>query len=74
MMLLAELLRLQGISPASTRIAEVLSSRQAGGLLGNSFTLPVFGRVLVQALRSCGEWIRDPAQIAGPAVQAAGQR
>jgi site-specific DNA-cytosine methylase len=61
MMTVDELLRLQGIDPASTRITEVLSARAAGLLIGNSFTLTVVGRVLVNALRCYGCPLVDPA-------------
>jgi site-specific DNA-cytosine methylase len=60
MMSVVELLRLQGISPASTQIAAVLSARQAGALLGNAFTLTVVARVLVSALRCHGCRLVDP--------------
>lgn len=55
MMTVSELLRLQGIEPAGTEIATVVSARQAGLLIGNAFTLPVVGRVLVSALRTVVE-------------------
>lgn len=60
MMTVPELLRLQGHDPGSTRIADTVSKRQAGILIGNSFTLPVVGRVLVSALRSVGVAVVDP--------------
>ena len=64
MMSVGELLRLQGLDPSSTRIASVVSKRQAGSLLGNSFTLPVMARVLVSAFRCMGCTVVDP--VAAP--------
>ena len=49
-----ELLRLQGFNPSQTQLTQVLSVRQAGALIGNSFALPVIGRVLVRALCCIG--------------------
>ena len=60
MMVVEELLRLQGFNPSQTRVAETVSARQAGALIGNSFALPVIGRVLVSALRSIGCSLEDP--------------
>ena len=54
-----ELLRLQGFTPSQTQLAKVLSARQAGVLVGNSFALPVIGRVLVRALCSIGCGTKD---------------
>ena len=54
MMTVEELLRLQGFNPSQTQLTQVLSMRQAGALIGNSFALPVIGRVLVRALCSIG--------------------
>ena len=54
MMKVEELLRLQGFNPSQTQLMQVLSMRQAGALIGNSFALPVIGRVLVRALCSIG--------------------
>ena len=54
MMTVEELLRLQGFNPSQTQLTQVLSVRQAGALIGNSFALPVIGRVLVRALCSIG--------------------
>ena len=45
---------LQGFNPSQTQLTKVLSARQAGALIGNSFALPVIGRVLVRALCSIG--------------------
>ena len=59
MMSLDELLRLQGLDPSSTHMASTVSSRQAGMLIGNCFTLPVVGRVLISALRACGCPVED---------------
>lgn len=66
MMTVDELLRLQGIDPSSTRMAEVVSARTAGMLIGNAFTMTVVGRVLVSALRSFGQRVEDPAVAAPP--------
>jgi len=60
MMSVEELLRLQGFDPLETEIAQTVSARQAGSLLGNAFTLTVVGRVLVNALRSHGLAVEDP--------------
>jgi hypothetical protein len=45
-MTVAELLRLQAVDPGSSRIGHVLTRRQAGDLIGNSFTVSVVARVL----------------------------
>ena len=55
-----ELLRLQGIDPSSTHIATVASARQAGFLLGNSFTLTVIARVLASVFRCLGTRVKEP--------------
>lgn len=60
MMSAEELMRLQGLDPSTTKMLQVVSRRQAGLLLGNSFTLPVVGRVLLSALRSIGCRLEDP--------------
>lgn len=60
MMTVAELCRLQGLDPDTTCLGVVVSKRQAGMLLGNSFTLPVIGRVLAACLRSIGCSVEDP--------------
>ena len=62
MMTVDELLQLQGIDPSCTRIASVVSARQAGALLGNSFTLTVVARVLVSAFRCIGCALEDPVK------------
>lgn len=62
MMLLDELLQLQGIEPASTRIHMTVSFRQAGFLIGNAFTLPLIARVLVCGLRAVGFEAVDPIE------------
>jgi len=60
MMSVEELLRLQGFDPLETELAQTVSARQAGSLLGNAFTLTVVGRVLVNALCSHGLAVEDP--------------
>ena len=55
-----ELLRLQGFHPSQTHLTQVISVRQAGALIGNSFALPVIGRVLARALCSIGCSADDP--------------
>lgn len=60
MMSVCELLRLQGIDPASTCIGTAVSARQAGALIGNAFTLPVIARVLACGLRCLGYEVADP--------------
>jgi hypothetical protein len=63
MMLLDELLQLQGIEPASTHIHTTVSFRQAGFLIGNAFTLPLIARVLVCGLRAVGfDEVVDPIE------------
>ena len=62
MMHVEELLLLQGIDPASTRIRTAVSARQAGALIGNAFTLPLVARVLVCGLRSLGFEVADPIE------------
>lgn len=62
MMTVDELLQLQGIDPSCTHIASVVSARQAGSLLGNSFTLTVLARVLVSAFRCLGCHLVDPVK------------
>ena len=62
MMHVDELLLLQGIDPASTRIRSAVSARQAGFLIGNAFTLPLIARVLVCGLRALGFEVVDPIE------------
>lgn len=63
MMTTAELLRLQGTPPDMTALGTVaaVSTRAAGLMLGNAFTLSVVTRVLTHALRAIGwESCQDP--------------
>ena len=67
---IAELFRFQGISRKMIRYASIgISARQMGGILGNTMSLPVCGRVLRQLLFCAGlfsELPPDPWDNARP--------
>ena len=50
----SEMLRLQGICPASVTVPPTISKRKVGFMIGNAFTQTVFERLFVAALRSSG--------------------
>ena len=62
---ISELFRFQGLSPTAIRFRDLdISEREMGGILGNSMSLPICGRVIRQLLHAAGllsgELPRDP--------------
>ena len=60
--------RLQGIPDGRLKIPGAVTERRYGGMLGNSFTVSVVGRIALRLLRTigiAGPEVRDPWAEAG---------